>query len=89
MAANKATRLDPAFAAAVAEAQAALAAWRQRRKHREPIPERLWLDMARMARTYHPSPVAQALRVNYASLRRRALVHPEATPVADGGSFRL
>jgi hypothetical protein len=41
MTANKATRLDPAFAAAVAEVQPALAAWRKQREPREPIPEPL------------------------------------------------
>lgn len=76
MTANKATRLDPAFAAAVAEVQPALAAWRKQREPREPIPEPLWQDLVRMARSYQLSPVAQALRVNYTSLKRRALVNP-------------
>ena len=89
MAAKKATRLDPAFAAAVAEVQPALAAWRKRRKSREPIPEPLWHDMVRMARAYQPSPVAQALRVNYTALRRRALINPLATPALTGNSVRL
>jgi hypothetical protein len=62
MAATKATRSDAAFAAFVAEVQPALAAWRKRRKYREPIPEIFWHDMVLMARAYQPSPVAQAFR---------------------------
>jgi hypothetical protein len=89
MAARKATRLDPAFAAAVAGVQPALAAWRKRRKPREPIPEPLWHYMVRLARAYQPSPVAQALRVNYNSLKRRLLANPLATPVRIGDSIRL
>jgi hypothetical protein len=85
----KATRSDPAFAAAVAEVQPALAAWRKRRKPREPIPETLWHYMVRMAQAYQPSPVAQALRVNYTSLKRRLLADPLATPARTGGSVRL
>jgi hypothetical protein len=81
MAAKKATRLDPAFAADVAGVQTALAAWRKRRKPREPIPETLWHDIIRMAQIYQTSPVAQALRVNYTALAtrfffRRRLFYP-------------
>jgi hypothetical protein len=73
MAANKATRLNPAFAAALASVQPVLADWRKRRKNREPIPEPLWHAMVRMARAYQLSPVAQVLRVNYTNLKRRVL----------------
>jgi hypothetical protein len=89
MAATKATRLDPAFAAAVAKVQPALAVWRKQRKCREPIPETLWHDIVRMARAYQLSPVAQALRVNYTALKRRALGNPLATPGRTTGYVRL
>jgi hypothetical protein len=53
----------------MARVQPALAAWRQRRKHREAIPEPLWRAMVRLARRYGLSPVAQVLRVNYTALK--------------------
>jgi len=68
-------RLNPAFAAEVAKLQPALHAWRKQRKHREPIPETLWGDIVRLARDYRASPVAQVLRVNYSSLKRRLLTN--------------
>jgi hypothetical protein len=71
MAAKTSTKSDPTFAAAVARVQPALAAWRQRRRHREPIPEVLWRAMVMLARDYGLSPVAQALHVNYTALKRR------------------
>ncbi|MGD1084950.1 MAG: hypothetical protein ABSA47_09405 [Verrucomicrobiota bacterium] len=89
MAATKTTSLDPAFAVAVAKVQPALAAWRSGRKPREPIPETLWQDLVRMARAYRPSPVAQALRVNYSALKRRVLTNPPASPARTGDPVRL
>ena len=69
MAAKTTTKPDPTFSAAIARVQPTLTAWRQRRKHREPIPEALWRKMVRLARRYGLSPVAQALRVNYTGLK--------------------
>jgi len=89
MPATKATRLDPVFAAAVAKLRPALAAWRMGRKAREPIPESLWHDIVRLARAYRPSPVAQALRVNYTTLKRLVLNNSLATPALTGDSDRL
>jgi hypothetical protein len=85
MTANRATRLEPAFAAAVAEVEPALATWRKRRKNREPIPEPLWSAMVRLAQAYRPSPVAQALRVNYSALKCRIKVNP--LPRADANQL--
>jgi hypothetical protein len=73
---NKAARLDPAFMMAVARVQPILVAWRRQRKHRDPIPESLWRDLVQVARNYQSSPVAQALRVNYAALKRRVQADP-------------
>jgi hypothetical protein len=80
MTAKKATRSDPAFAAAVAGVQPALTAWRKRRKYREPMPDLLWHATMRLARDHGLSPVAQELRVNYTVLKRRVLANPLATP---------
>ena len=89
MAAKKATRLDPAFAADVAGVQNALAAWRKRRKPREPIPETLWHDIIRMAQINQTSPVAQALRVNYTALKRRVPANLLATAARTGNTVLL
>jgi hypothetical protein len=61
---------------AVARMQPLLVAWRRQRKPRDPIPESLWHDMVQLARAHQSSPVAQALRVNYAALKRRVLADP-------------
>jgi len=82
-------RLDPSFAAAVAEVQTVLAAWRRQRKRQDPIPEILWHDIVRLAQAYQPSRVAQALRLNYTSLKRRTLASQSATTARTGGSARL
>jgi hypothetical protein len=73
MAAKTTTKSDPTFSAAIARVQPALTAWRQRRKHREPIPEHLWRGMARLARRYGLSAVAQVLRVNYTGLKHHLM----------------
>ena len=85
MAAKTITQSDLTFAAAVARVQPALAAWRKRRKHREPIPETLWRVMVNLARGYGLSPVAQALRVNYTALKRH-LVATAAPQAARSGA---
>ena len=62
--------------AAIARVEPALVAWRQRRKHREAIPDALWRAMVPLARVHGVSPVAQALRVNYTALKRHVLADP-------------
>ena len=84
MAAETTTQSDPAFAAAIARVQPALAAWRQRRKPREPIPEALWRRMATLARSYGLSPVAQSLSVNYTALKRHLAARPTPEPSRAG-----
>jgi hypothetical protein len=76
MTTKTAKKINRAFAAAVARVQLDLAAWRQRRKHREPIPEALWRVIVPLARAHGLSPVTQALRLNYTSLKRHVLASP-------------
>lgn len=84
MATKTATKTDPAFASALAQVQPALAAWRRRRKPREPIPAALWAAMANVARGYGLSPVAQALGVNYTALQRHVVARgPRPTAAAE------
>lgn len=82
MATKKVTSSDLTFAAALAHVQPALAAWRQRRKHREPIPQALWRAMATLARVHGLSPVAQALKVNCTALKRH--MESSAAGIASG-----
>ena len=85
MAAKRPRKPDPGFAAAIAQVAPALAAWRERRTHRQPIPEALWRKMALLARRYGLSPVAQALRVNYNGLKRRLMAaSPGSAGAVDG-----
>ena len=53
--------------------------WRQTRRPRSPIPEALWGEAVTLARQYGVNRTAQALRLNYASLKQRldASVHTE------------
>jgi hypothetical protein len=84
MSTNTTMRSNPAFLADVASVQPLLAAWRRQRKRQEPIPESLWHAIVRLARNHRPSPVAQAFRVNYASLQRRLRDVSLTTPADDG-----
>jgi len=52
--------------------------WRQRRKVRESVPDKLWDAAVRMARVYGVSPTAQALRLNYDRLKKRVEQHAVA-----------
>ena len=45
--------------------------WRQTRRRRSPIPEDLWGEAVALARAYGMNRTAQALRLNYASLKQR------------------
>jgi hypothetical protein len=87
MALETATKPNPAFAVEVEQVQSDLAAWRKRRKPREPIPELLWYDMAQLARCKGLSPIAHAFRVNYTSLKQRVLF--DSKPLQTGDPFRL
>ncbi|MGO8677250.1 MAG: hypothetical protein ACLQVX_15435, partial [Limisphaerales bacterium] len=60
MAANGAAKADPNLAVGLIRVEPALAAWRQRRRHREAIPEELWRLIVPLARAHGVSPVAQA-----------------------------
>ena len=69
MAAKIAASPDLTLAVGLAEVQPALEAWRQRRRHREAIPENLWRLIGGLAQSHGVNPVARALRLNYAALR--------------------
>ena len=73
MAAKTNTKSDPSFSAAIARIQPELTVWRQQRRVREPIPRPLWRAMASLARRYGLSPVAQALGVNYTTLKQQVM----------------
>ena len=76
MTAKTATKPNRGFSAAISRVEPALAAWRQRRKHREAIPDALWQALVPLARVHGVSPVAQALRLNYTALKRHLVAEP-------------
>ena len=49
-----------------------LEAWRKTRQRRERIPEPLWVEMGKLAKTYGVSPVSGALGIDYYALKDRA-----------------
>lgn len=84
MAAKTPTKSNLAFLAVIARVEPALAAWRQRRKHREAIPDALWRAMVPLARVHGVSPVAQALRVNYTALKHHLMAGAAFHPCGTG-----
>jgi hypothetical protein len=76
MAAKTFRKSKSVIAAAVAAIRPRLAVWRQRRRHREAIPERLWRRIVPLARVHGVSPIAQALRLNYTALKNRMVAGP-------------
>jgi hypothetical protein len=53
--------------------------WRETRKVRSRIPESLWSSAVRMARTYGVNRTAQALRIDYYSLKERVEKKPSSS----------
>jgi len=87
MAAKRVALSGPALAAGLARVRPALAAWRQRRRHREAIPENLWCLIVPLAQSHGVSSVARALRLNYTALRQRTLAG--RAPVLAGKPYHL
>ncbi len=87
MAAKTSIKSNPSFLSAIARVQRELTAWRQRRRVREPIPGPLWRAMVTLARRYGLSPVAQALRVNYTTLKEHLMVSANAPRSRPGPRF--
>jgi len=55
--------------------------WRETRKHRGRIPNRLWDAALSLTTSYPASKVAEALHLNYAELKKRLI--PTEVPEAD------
>jgi hypothetical protein len=73
MAAKNASTPEYNLAAGLAAVRPVLAAWRQRRRHREAIPERIWRMIVPLAQAHGVSPVAQALGLNYTALKHHSV----------------
>lgn len=59
--------------------------WRRTRKYKTaPIPEALWIALARLARIYGVNRVSRELRIEYSSLKNRAEAGPLAQAMATG-----
>jgi hypothetical protein len=86
MAANTVVTFEAALAAGLARVQPALAAWRQRRRHREAIPDSLWRLIVPLAQSHGVSPVARALRLNYTALQSRCVEMARRAPMLAGNS---
>jgi hypothetical protein len=86
MAAKTFRKSNSVIAAAVATVQQPLAAWRQQRRPREPIPKGLWRKIVPLARVHGVSPIAQALRLNYTALKSRVVGGCVAAPAGDRAS---
>jgi hypothetical protein len=83
MAANRAAKADANLAVGLTRVEPALVAWRQRRRHREAIPEELWRLIVPLAQAHGVSPVAQALGLNYTTLKERTLLGQTAAPATN------
>lgn len=69
--------------------QAAMEGWHARKRGRERIPSELWQSVAREVRRYGLNRVSQALRLNYAELKRQTHADGEATYDAGNGCPHL
>lgn len=65
-------KTNPSFRSELAPVRRALESWRRNRQRRQPIPESLWEQMARLASSYGVNPVAAALGLDYYALKRRS-----------------
>jgi len=63
--------------------------WRQTRRKRSSMPEKLWGEAARLAQEHGISPIARQLGVGYASLKGRVeqVPQPEEDARSQGGEF--
>jgi len=75
------------FFSQLGPARRRLAAWRQRRPHRAPIPQDLWSWIVPLARTHGVSRVSRALRLNYYGLKRRVASSPCRKDAGVGAPF--
>jgi hypothetical protein len=69
-------KLDP-LPVPVADLQDRITHWRTTRSHREPMPEDLWVQAARLARRHGIYAIAKALRLNYEALKGHVLEAPK------------
>ncbi len=77
---------------AILRAQRKFGQWRERRRPRAPIPEGLWREAAELACAHGINRTARALRLDYYSLKKRAVAAartgepaPEFVEVLPGG----
>ncbi len=61
----------------LAEVKTSFAAWRNKKQHREPIPQELWDGAVSLTEQYSIHKVSRALSLCYATLKKRA----ESAPV--------
>jgi hypothetical protein len=69
-----------AFLSELTRVRRPLEAWRKTRKPPQPIPERLWRQIATLAGRHGVSAVCQALRLDYYGLKRRVGELSKAAP---------
>ena len=79
---NKAISTD--VPAALGRVQRKIEQWRQTHRPRTPWPDELWRQASDLARAYGINPIAQALRLDYYTLKRHvegtATEAPKASP---------
>jgi len=66
-------RVQVDFPTALLRAQRKFEQWRERRRPRAPIPEGLWREAAELACAHGINRTARALRLDYYSLKKRAV----------------
>lgn len=75
---ERAVRIE--FPAAVRTARERITAWREKRQHRHvPMPDALWATAVRLAKVHGINPIADALGLDYARLKRRIVGRNDGT----------
>lgn len=77
----------PALPPAVDDLRSRLRRWRSARVNHGPIPEDLWAEAARLARSHGVSPIATALGLGYYGLKKRVEAAKEISAGANRPAF--
>ena len=72
----------PDVPAEVEDLQRQIEQWRHARRHREPMPEPLWREAARLARRHSVARISRFIRLDYYTLKQR-VESLDAAGVAD------
>jgi hypothetical protein len=72
---------------ALAEVQSRFHAWRQKRKHRSPIPEELWTAAVLLTQEHSLNKISKTLHLSYTTLKERVELSKRTSAVSSNPSL--